>query len=107
MILLENQTGVFRKSASPLRHWGEKEVNTCGGFAQTADGLTHPQFVLMAARFGHIDSIDLIAEVANGDLLIEPDRAEDKKLAQAMLKDLEDNYPHALQMYIDAKGHAA
>lgn len=107
MILLENQTGVFRKSASPLRHWGEKEVNTCGGFAQTADGLTHPQFVLMAARFGHIDSIDLIAEVANGDLAIEPDRAEDKKLAQAMLKDLEDNYPHALQMYIDAKGHAA
>lgn len=103
--LLRQISGIFRESKSPLRHLGEGKVNTCAGFAWAADGLTHPQFELMAARLGHVPSIDLIAEVASalGDSRY-PDRQDDAKLARAMLQDLEDNNPEALQSYLAAKG---
>lgn len=107
--LLDNsrqQVVYARPSKSPLRHLGEGNVNTCAGFAWSADGLTHPQFVLTAARVGHADSIALIAEVASADLSKYPDRADDKALAISMLADLESNYPTALKGYLAAKGAA-
>jgi putative chitinase len=107
--LLDNsrQQAVYaRPSKSPLRHLGEGNVNTCAGFAWSADGLTHPQFVLTAARVGHADSIALIAEVASAVLSKYPDRADDKALAISMLADLETNYPAVLKGYLAVKGAA-
>lgn len=104
--LLNQVAGIFRPSKSPLRHVGEGDVNTCAGFAWTADGLIHPQFVLTAARLGHANSIALIAEVASVDLTKYPDRADDKALAIAMLADLETNYPAVLKGYLASKGAA-
>jgi len=58
-------------------------VNTCAGFAWTADGLAHAQFVKQMAEEGHTPSIALLMEVASA--LDNPDRQEDAKLAQVLL----------------------
>lgn len=98
MVLLENISGVSRPSLSPLRHLGEGDVNTCAGFAWSADGLGHPQFVFMAANAGHADSIRLLAEIAGADLSRYPDRASDKALAAALLRSLN---PSVLKTYLE------
>lgn len=98
MVLLENIAGVSRPSLSPLRHLGEGNVNTCAGFAWSADGLTHPQFVLTAAKAGHAESIRLLAEIAGADLSRYPDRAGDKDLAAALLRSLD---PSVLKTYLE------
>ena len=86
MELLENIAGVYRESKSPLRHLGEGPVNTCAGFAWTADGLAHAQFVKQMAEEGHTPSIALLMEVASAlDNPAYPDRQEDAKLAQVLL----------------------
>lgn len=92
--LLSQISGVRRPSLSPLRHVGEGDVNTCAGFAWTADALTHAQFVALAARYGHADSIQLLGEVA---ACTDPARAEDAKLAKAILTDIATTNPEALQ----------
>ena len=81
-------------------------MNTCAGFAWSADGLIHPQFVLMAAKFGHLDSIALLAEIAGADPQKYPDRAEDAKLAAAMLKEIEETNPEVLREYLAVRGAA-
>ena len=89
MELLENIAGVYRVSTSPLRRLGEGPVNTCAGFAWTADGLTHAQFVKQMAEEGHTPSIARLMEVAsalgNPDY---PDRQHDAKVAQLLLAGL-------------------
>lgn len=97
--LLRQVAGVRRPSLSPLRHLDEGDVNTCAGFAWTADGLTHPQFVAMAAKYGHMDSIRLLGEVAGADPVKYPDRQEDAALAKAILADVYAANPAALQRF--------
>ncbi|WP_025996987.1 glycoside hydrolase family 19 protein [Mycobacteroides abscessus] len=98
--LLRQVAGVRRPSLSPLRHLDEGDVNTCAGFAWTADGLTHPQFVAMAAKYGHMDSIRLLGEVAGADPVKYPDRQEDAALAKAILADVYAANPAALQRFV-------
>ncbi|WP_234797998.1 hypothetical protein [Mycobacteroides chelonae] len=102
--LLRQIADIRRPSLSPLRHLGEGTVNTCAGFAWSADGLTHPQFVAMAARVGHTESIELLAEVAGADPVKYPDRQGDANLARAILADLEANHPEALRNYLAQNG---
>ncbi|WP_458317090.1 M15 family metallopeptidase [Mycolicibacterium brisbanense] len=98
--LLKQISGIFRVSKSPLRHLGEKETNTCAGFAWAADGLTHPQFVAMAAKVGHQDSLRLLAEVAGADPVKFPDRQDDAALARNILADIEATNPTVLQQFL-------
>ncbi|SIJ00902.1 Bacteriophage protein [Mycobacteroides abscessus subsp. bolletii] len=98
--LLRQVAGVRRPSLSPLRHLDEGDVNTCAGFAWTGDGLTHPQFVAMAAKYGHMDSIRLLGEVAGADPVKYPDRQEDAALAKAILADVYAANPAALQRFV-------
>lgn len=102
--LLRQVAGVRRPSLSPLRHLDEGDVNTCAGFAWTADGLTHPQFVAMAAKYGHMDSIRLLGEVAGADPVKYPDRQEDAALAKAILADVYAANPAALQRFVAQNG---
>lgn len=97
--LLKQIAGYRRPSRSPLRHLGEGEVDTIAGFAWSTDGLTHPQFVAMAARYGHMDSIALLAEVASADPVRFPDRQEDAKLARAILNEVANVNPEALKQF--------
>jgi predicted chitinase len=83
MVLLENQTGVVRTSRSPFRHVGEGPVNTCGGFAWTADGTVHAGFVAQfAVEYGDPVSIALLFEVAQNT---DPARSQDAALAVRVL----------------------
>lgn len=82
--LLRQISDIRRPSLSPLRRPGEGNVNTCAGFAWAADGLTHPQFVDMASRYGHIDSITILLTVAADR---DPDRVADAQLAANILTD--------------------
>lgn len=102
--LLRQVAGVRRPSLSPLRHLDEGDVNTCAGFAWTGDGLTHPQFVAMAAKYGHMDSIRLLGEVAGADPVKYPDRQEDAALAKAILADVYAANPTALQRFVAQNG---
>lgn len=102
--LLWQVAGVRRPSLSPLRHLDEGDVNTCAGFAWTGDGLTHPQFVAMAAKYGHMDSIRLLGEVAGADPVKYPDRQEDAALAKAILADVYAANPAALQRFVAQNG---
>ncbi|SPX87718.1 Bacteriophage protein [Mycobacteroides abscessus] len=102
--LLRQVAGVRRPSLSPLRHLDEGDVNTCAGFAWTGDGLTHPQFVAMAAKYGHMDSIRLLGEVAGADPVNYPDRQEDAALAKAILADVYAANPAALQRFVAQNG---
>lgn len=84
MVLLENQTGVQRPSLSPFRHVGEGNVNTCGGFAWTADANMHADFVArFAVDYGDPTSILLLWEVAQ---CTDPLRAQDAALARRVLE---------------------
>jgi putative chitinase len=100
--LLKQIAEIRRESLSPLRHDDEGPVNTCAGFAWSADGLTHPQFVFMAAKLGHADSIQLLAEVST---ITDGARASDAALAKAMLAEIEATNPAVLQQYLAAKGN--
>lgn len=102
--LLQQIAEIRRESKSPLRHVGEGPVNTYAGFAWTADGLTHAQFVCMAAKIGHQDSIQLLAEVAGVDLQKYPNRADDAKLAASILAEIEATNPTVLQNYLIKSG---
>lgn len=108
MLLLENQTGVMRPSLSPFRHVGEGNVNTCGGFAWTADGIVHGGFTAQfAVEYGDPVSILLLWEVAQAT---DPARARDAQLAQRVLQrvakaDL-DNANTTLQAWLAAENKA-
>lgn len=99
--LLRQLAEIKRPSLSPLRHLGEGPVNTPAGFSQSSDGLTHPQFVLMAAKLGDRDSIKLLAEVADADPVKYPDRQADAAMARAMLVEVASTNPTALQQFLN------
>lgn len=75
-------------SRSPLRHLGEGVVDTAAGFILNADGHGHVQLVKTLAQLGHPESLALLREIAGADLTRYPDRAEDAKVAQAVLSEL-------------------
>jgi hypothetical protein len=101
--LLRQISGIFRESKSALRMPGEGTVNTCAGFAWTADGLVHPIWVFMAAKLGHRESITRLGAVAGVDLSKYPDRAGDAQLAKAMLAEIEATAPQVLQNYLNGE----
>jgi putative chitinase len=78
-------TKLFR-SRSPLRHLGEGEIDTLGGFILNVDGSQHVEIVKTLAEYGHPPTLALLQEVASakGDGRY-PDRQEDADLAAAIL----------------------
>lgn len=72
-----------RKSLSPLRWPYENEVNTCAGFAWTADGNIHVVLVeKLAVEYGDVMAITLLYAVSHTD---EPGREQDSVLADKIL----------------------
>lgn len=98
MILLENQTGVFRPSLSPL-HWpNEGNVDTDAGFAQRADASLHILLVeKLAVDYGDTENITLLWVVANS-----PDATNDPKLAANILSKVDEAHIQAAQTSINA-----
>lgn len=85
--LLKQMAGYRRKSRSALRWPGEGEIDTCAGFAWSADGNGHVQLVeKLAVGYGDPNSIAMLVAVAAcaGDPKF-PDRQEDAKLAARIL----------------------
>lgn len=118
LFLLEQIAGVYRPSMSLLSHVGEGNVNTCAGFSQTGDGLTHPQFLEFATKYGHVESYELLLENAGADLTAHPEKAASAQVAINMLADLkaanparytaalaqiEQTKPTVLQQFINAQ----
>lgn len=75
-------------SRSPFRGLGEGPLDTVAGFVLSTDASEHVEVVSLAARLGHPGSLNLLHQVATADLNQYPDRAEDAKLAQALLADI-------------------
>lgn len=84
--LLDNtrQIAKYRRpSLSPLRWPHEGDVNTCAGFAWSADGNVHVMLVeKLAVDYGDAPAIALLYAVANTD---EPGRDADIQLANRIL----------------------
>lgn len=82
------------ESRSPLRHLDQTQfypgglVDTFAGMTLNDDGMEHVQFVIALARYNHPDSMALLNEIASGDPVTHPDRAQDIQLAQAILHQL-------------------
>lgn len=108
MLLLENIAGVRRASLSPLRWPGEGDVNTCAGFAWSADANVHVLVVeKLAVTYGDTDAINLLyAVAANTD----PTRAADAKLALHILQKVDPVHLAAtnaqIQKWLDAEAKA-
>lgn len=84
--LLKQISGYRRPSLSPLRHLGEGDVNTCAGFAWSADANIHVVLVeRLAVTYGDPTCIALLMEVAAADPTTFPDRQTDAALAKAIL----------------------
>lgn len=84
--LARQQAKYRRPSLSPLRHVGEGVVNTCAGFAWTADANIHVLLVeRLAVAYKDPDAIALLKEVAYVDTDEHPDRAKDAELALRIL----------------------
>lgn len=84
--LLRQASEYRRVSLSAFRHVGEGPVNTCSGFAWSADGSTHVQLVeRLAVEYGDPTSVALLMEVSGADVVKFPDRAWDAKLATRVL----------------------
>lgn len=82
---LQRQMAKYRRpSLSPLRWPREGDVNTCAGFAWTADALSHVSASIdLATQYGHAPTIAMLMAVAQTD---EPNRDDDKRLAQRILQ---------------------
>lgn len=78
-------------SRSPLRHLDQTQfypgglVDTFAGMTLNDDGMEHVQYVIALAGYNHPDAVALLNEVAGADPVKFPDRAQDIKLAQAIL----------------------
>jgi predicted chitinase len=78
-------------SRSPLRyldqtqHYQDGLVDTMAGFELNIDGMTHVQYCIDLAKYNHPPTMALLNELAGGDPAQYPDRADDIKLAQAIL----------------------
>ncbi|ALA48119.1 endolysin [Mycobacterium phage Phlei] len=93
-------------SRSPLRHLGEGLVDTWAGMDLNQDANLHILIVKTLAEIGVESQIDLLFEVANADPKKYPDRQQDRKLALAILADIEATRPHILKDYYAKKGIA-
>jgi predicted chitinase len=76
-------------SRSPLRMPGEGPLDTLAGFELYTNASTDIQIVRYAAGLGHPPTLNRLRAVANLDPNQYPDRADDAKLAQAILADIE------------------
>lgn len=86
--LARQQAEYRRVSKSPLRHLGEGPVDTCAGFAWSADGNIHVVLVeRLAVQYGDPTSIALLMEVASAasNPGKYPDRQADAALAKRIL----------------------
>ena len=88
-------------SRSPLRHLGEKEIDTIAGIGLNEDGNVHVLSVIQLARVGDYKAIALLREIATADPAKYPDRQADAQLAQRILADLETSNPAALQAFLN------
>lgn len=77
-----------RTSRSPLRHVGEHDTETLSGFEWNTDANVHVLYVELRARLGDPEALALLHEVANADAVTNPDRTDDRHLAQAILNNL-------------------
>jgi len=108
--LLQQIADIRRPSLSPLRHLGEGDVNTCAGFAWSADGNIHVVLVeRLAVTYGDPTATALLMEVAGAadDPAKWPDRQFDAKLAKAILSKVADAAVTAakaqIQEWLDAE----
>lgn len=109
MLLLENIAGVRRQSLSPLRWPGEGDVNTCAGFAWSADANVHVLLVeKLAVEYGDTQSINLLYAVASNT---DPARKGDAELALHILQKVDPVHlaatNAAIQRWLDAETKAA
>lgn len=109
MLLLENIAGVRRQSLSPLRWPGEGDVNTCAGFAWSADANVHVLLVeKLAVEYGDTQSINLLYAVASNT---DPARKGDAELALHILQKVDPVHlaqtNAAIQKWLDAETKAA
>ncbi|MDM1864309.1 M15 family metallopeptidase [Mycobacteroides abscessus] len=97
--LLRQVAEIRRKSLSPLRWPYEKEVNTCAGFAWTADGNVHVMLVeKLAVDYGDPQAVALLLAVSETD---EPGREADSKLAKAILAKVDKDAFAAATKWLD------
>lgn len=97
--LLRQVAEIRRKSLSPLRWPYEKEVNTCAGFAWTADGNVHVMLVeKLAVDYGDPQAVALLLAVSETD---EPGREDDSKLAKAILAKVDEDAFAAATKWLD------
>ncbi|SIG00098.1 M15 family metallopeptidase [Mycobacteroides abscessus] len=97
--LCRQQASIRRKSLSPLRWPYEKEVNTCAGFAWTADGNVHVMLVeKLAVDYGDPQAVALLLAVSETD---EPGREADSKLAKAILDKVDEDAFAAATKWLD------
>ncbi|QSM04376.1 M15 family metallopeptidase [Mycobacteroides abscessus subsp. abscessus] len=97
--LLRQVAEIRRKSLSPLRWPYEKEVNTCAGFAWTADGNVHVMLVeKLAVDYGDPQAVALLLAVSETD---EPGREADSKLAKAILDKVDEDAFAAATKWLD------
>lgn len=90
-------------SRSPLRHLGEGDVDTWAGMDLNIDANLHVLTVRGLAEIGDFRALELLAEVAQADLRVHPDRVNDAALAKAILADIESTRPQIIQGYLTAK----
>lgn len=87
-------------SRSPLRHVGEREVDTWAGMDLNQDANLHVLLVKSLAEIGDKSALALLAEVAGVDVGKHPERAADANLAKRILAWIESTNPKALTNYL-------
>lgn len=95
------------RSRSPLRHLGEKEIDTWAGIDLNDDANDHVVSQILLASIGDERALTLLAEVAGADPVKYPDRQEDAALARRILQHIESTNPTVLQQFIAKNGARA
>lgn len=83
---LHNLLCVNGTSLSPFRALDEGALWTVPQLGRNDDGMTHPQYVEWCAERGHQQSLAILQTLSVANPLQHPDRADDIKLAQVVLK---------------------
>ena len=104
-MLLRQISEVRRPSLSPFRWPGEGPVNTCAGFAWSADGNVHIGLVeTLAVKYGdpqHVAMLIAVASCAQYPLKY-PDRQSDALLAARILRKVDEDAHTAGEAYLKA-----
>jgi predicted chitinase len=95
------------RSRSPLRHLGEKEIDTWAGIDLNDDANDHVVSQILLAIIGDSRALALLAEVAGADPVKYPDRQDDAALARRILQHIESTNPTVLEQFIAKKGISA